>query len=387
MARKRVSLPIFVGVLLLILVALLAFVAPASGHKSGWKVRQNIGAGDPLSGTFQWAVTKTTSTTMSSVSFRVDGAQKCLDTASPWSCALDTRMLANGQHTFSVLATAQDGHTTGDSDVATVSNASSPPPPSSSDPVIAGAGDIARDANDGEPTARLLDQIKPTVVYTTGDNAYPDGTLAQYNAYYDPSWGRHKAKTKPTPGNHEYHFAGAPGYFAYFSGVPAYYSYDLGSWHLIALNSEIPVSSGSTQEQWLRNDLAATTKPCILAYWHKPRFSSSSTHGSTSSVGSLWNALYARRADVVLNGHDHVYERFAKQNPSGQADSQGIRQFTVGTGGASHYGFSTPLPTSEVHNGNTFGVLKLTLHANGYDWQFVPVAGATFTDSGSNTCN
>jgi hypothetical protein len=104
-------------------------------------------------------------------------------------------------------------------------------------------------------------------------------------------------------------------------------------------------------------------------------------------MGPLWNALYASRADVVLNGHEHAYERFAKQNPSGQPDPQGIRQVTVGTGGASHYGFSTPLPTSEVRNGTTFGVLKLTLHPNGYDWQFVPVAGATFTDSGSNTCN
>jgi Calcineurin-like phosphoesterase/Bacterial Ig domain len=373
-------------VVLLILVALLVLATPGSGHRSDWKVTQNIGAGDTLSGTFQWTVTKTTSTTMSSVSFRVDGTKRCRDTTSPWTCALDTRTLTNGQHTFSVLATAQDGHTTRDSDAATVSNGSSQPPPSSSDPVIAGAGDIAKDANDGEPTARLLDQINPTVVYTTGDNAYPDGTLAQYNAYYHPSWGRHKAKTKPTPGNHEYHTSGAAGYFAYFP-VPAYYSYNLGSWHLVALNSEISVSAGSVQEQWLRNDLAATTKPCILAYWHKPRFSSGSNHGSASSMGPLWNALYARRADVVLNGHDHVYERFAKQNPSGQADPQGIRQFTVGTGGASHYGFSTPLPTSEVRNGNTFGVLKVTLHANGYDWQFVPVAGATFTDRGSNTCN
>lgn len=368
----------------LILVALLVLAAPASGHKAGWKVRQDIRAGNTLSGTVEWTVTQTTNTSISSVSFRVDGTQQCLDTTSPWACVLDTRTLANGQHTFSVLAIAQDGHTTSDSDPTTVSNASSPPP--SSDPVIAGAGDIAADANDGEPTARLLDQINPTVVYTTGDNAYPDGTLAQYNAYYDPTWGRHKAKTKPTPGNHEYHFSGAPGYFSYFS-VPAYYSYDLGSWHLIALNSEISVSSGSAQEQWLRNDLAATTEPCILAYWHRPRFSSGSDHGSNSSMGPLWNALYAHRADVVLNGHEHVYERFAKQSPSGQPDPQGIRQFTVGTGGASHYGFATPLPTSEVRNGNTFGVLKLTLHPSGYDWQFVPVTGATFTDGGSNTCN
>jgi acid phosphatase type 7 len=380
MALKRVFL--------FILVALLVLAPSASAHKSGWKVKQNIGAGDTLSGTFQWTATKTTSTTMSSVSFRVDGTQRCLDTTSPWSCALDTRTLTNGQHTFSVLATAQDGHTTGDSDGATVSNASPPPPPPPppSDPVIAGAGDIAADANDGEPTAQLLDQINPTVVYTTGDNAYPDGTLAQYNAYYDPTWGRHKAKTKPTPGNHEYHTSGAAGYFAYFP-VAAYYSYDLGSWHLIALNSEISVSSGSAQEQWLRNDLAATTKPCILAYWHRPRFSSGSNHGSSSSMGPLWSALYVHSADVVLNGHEHVYERFAKQNPSGQADPQGIRQFTVGTGGASHYGFSTPLPTSEVRNSNAFGVLKLTLRANAYDWHFVPVVGATFTDSGSNSCN
>ena len=237
----------------------------------------------------------------------------------------------------------------------------------------------------------MLDQLAPDRVLTLGDHAYPDGTASQFAAFYDPNWGRHKAITKPVPGNHEYHTTGASGYFDYFGAVAGergkgYYSFDLGSWHLIAINSEISVSAGSVQDQWLRNDLATTTKPCILAYWHEPRFSSGE-HGGSTSVAPLWNALYAGRADVVLNGHDHDYERFALQNPSGQADGNGIREFVVGTGGVSHYTFGTPVPNSQVRDGTSFGVLKLTLHASSYDWKFVAEAGASFTDSGSTSCH
>jgi len=263
--------------------------------------------------------------------------------------------------------------------------------PSGSDPVVTAAGDICGSSTDCDPTADLVEQINPARALTLGDNAYPDGTLSQFNSYYEPNWGRFKAKTSPAPGNHDYHLAGASGYFSYFGSLaPAeYYSYDVGSWHLISLNSEISVSSSSAQLTWLRNDLAAHPNKCILAYWHKPRFSSGTTHGGSSSYAPFWDALYAAKADIVLTGHEHNYERFAKQSPSGAADAtNGIRAFVVGTGGVSHgYSFGSPVANSQVRNENTWGVLKLTLHPTGYDWQFVPIAGSTFTDSGSDTCS
>jgi len=200
-------------------------------------------------------------------------------------------------------------------------------------------------------------------------------------------------------GNHDYHTVGASGYYTYFgaaaspldtnctSDCKGYYSYNLGAWHIIALNSEIDHAAGSVQEQWLRADLAGNQNMCTLAYWHKPRFSSGTSHGNNSSFQPFWQALYDYGADVVLNGHDHEYERFAPQSPTGQADpTRGIREFIVGTGGAGLYSFSTIQPNSEVRNNTTYGVLKLTLHATSYDWQFVPIAGQTFTDVGSGNC-
>jgi hypothetical protein len=259
-----------------------------------------------------------------------------------------------------------------------------------SDPVFVGAGDIAVcSRTQDEATANLLDNI-PGTVFTLGDNAYPDGTLAQFNDCYEPSWGRHKSRTKPVPGNHDYHVSGAAGYFDYFGAAAGdrskgYYSYDLGEWHIIALNSEIALGAGSAQEQWLRADLAAHPNVCTLAYWHEPRFSSGQ-HGNSSAPQALWQALYQYKADVVLNGHDHTYERFAPQNPSGQADPNGIREFVVGTGGVALYPFPVIQPNSEVRNNTAHGVLKLTLHATSYDWQFVPIAGQNFTDSGTANC-
>jgi Bacterial Ig-like domain (group 1)/Calcineurin-like phosphoesterase len=258
------------------------------------------------------------------------------------------------------------------------------------DPVFVGAGDIASCGhNRDESTAQLLDAI-PGTVFTLGDNAYPDGTLTQFNDCYGPTWGRHKNRTKPAPGNHDYHVAGAGGYFDYFGAAAGdrskgYYSYNLGDWHIISLNSEITQSAGSAQEQWLRADLAANPKVCTLAYWHKPRFSSG-RHGNNAGSQALWQALYEYGADVVLNGHDHSYERFAPQNPSGQADAKGIREFVVGTGGAGLYPFPAIQPNSQVRNNTTYGVLKLTLHSTSYDWQFIPIAGQNFTDSGSGNC-
>lgn len=266
------------------------------------------------------------------------------------------------------------------------------------DAVLVGAGDIASCSSSGdEATAALLDGIAGTV-FLLGDIVYPKGTPAEYADCYNPSWGRHKARTRPAAGNHEYGTRYATGYFSYFgktAGDPSkgYYSYDLGDWHIVVLNSNsscttIDCAAGSPQEQWLRADLAANRKRCTLAYWHHPRFSSGTVHGNNTAVAPFWNALYELNADVVLNGHEHVYERFGPQTPNAVADAaRGIRQFTVGTGGRSHYTFLTIQPNSEVRNDSTYGVLKLTLRTTSYDWQFVPVAGASFTDSGTGTCH
>jgi len=267
-----------------------------------------------------------------------------------------------------------------------------PKPPPGTGVVFVGAGDISDCGNDNdEATAKLLDAI-PGTVFTVGDNVYADGSALQYSQCYDPTWGRHKARTRPAPGNHDYHTSGATGYYGYFGDLagPAgrgYYSYDLGDWHIISLNSEISVSAGSAEEQWLRADLTASTKKCTLAYWHKPRFSSG-THGSSTTYTALWQALYDFNADVVLVGHDHNYQRFAPQTPDGVADpARGIREFVVGTGGESHYVFSTPIANSEAYNTDTFGVLKLTLNADSYTWEFIPVAGKTYRDSGTGSCH
>ena len=257
--------------------------------------------------------------------------------------------------------------------------------------VLVGAGDIADGGSGAEATARLIDHISGTV-FTAGDNAYPDGTDADYGQHYEPSWGRHRGRTRPCPGNHEYHDSGAAGYYRYFgsSAGPAgqgYYSFDLGDWHVISLNSNIDMSAGSPQERWLRADLAASSKECTIAYWHHPRFSSGS-HGSSTESQPLWQALQEAGAEIVVVGHDHNYQRFAPQTATGQADpARGIRQFVVGTGGAGHYQFRTPIANTEAYNVDTYGVLKLTLGRGTYSWQFVPVAGSTYTDSGSGTCH
>lgn len=259
--------------------------------------------------------------------------------------------------------------------------------------VLVGAGDIASCSSTGdEATANLLDGISGTV-FTVGDNAYETGSVAEFSDCYDPSWGRHKARTRPAPGNHDYGTAGAAGYYGYFganAGNPStgYYSYNIGEWHIIALNSNVGDGTGSTQEQWLRADLAGNTKSCTLAYWHHPRFSSGLEHGSDPSLQPLWQALYDADADVILGGHDHDYERFAPQTPVGVADAaRGIREFVVGTGGRSHYSRGIVKANSEVFNGTTYGVLKLTLSPGSYAWQFVPVSGGTFTDSGTGRCH
>jgi len=258
--------------------------------------------------------------------------------------------------------------------------------------IFVGAGDIASCANaHAAATARLLDSI-PGSVFALGDNAYPNDSDDDYVACYQTTWGRHRKRTHPVPGNHDYDVRGGSGYFAYFgvaAGEPGagYYSYDLGDWHIIALNSNLDMSPGSLQERWLRTDLAAHPTRCTLAYWHYARFSSGTTHGSDPQTQPLWQALYEAGADVVLSGHEHNYERFAPQTPDGKADpARGIRQFVVGTGGGGAYRLGPPIANSETGSAE-YGVLKLTLTTQAYRWQFIPVPPSSFSDSGSAACH
>lgn len=269
--------------------------------------------------------------------------------------------------------------------------ASPPPPPAiASDVTFAGAGDIAVCGSAGtEATARLLDRI-PGTVFTLGDNVYPVASAQNFRTCYEPTWGRHKSRTRPAPGNHDWKEAdNGVSYFAYFgvnAGPPGlgYYSFDLGAWHVVSLNSDVPIGSGSAQLAWLRADLAASPHACTLAYWHHPLFSSGKNGGS-SRVGDAWRLLYERGADVVMNGHDHTYERFAPQDPYGRPTARGIRAFIAGTGGAPLYERRSFTPNSEVFE-SAWGVLKLTLKSLSYDWEFIPAAGSGFRDSGSGAC-
>jgi acid phosphatase type 7 len=276
--------------------------------------------------------------------------------------------------------------------------------------VVAAAGDIACDERPGAPpgeddskigchqaaTFEILKSLHPAALLTLGDEQYETGSYDQFMGSYDVTWGKLKSVTHPSPGNHEYVTPRASGYFTYFgaaAGDPAkgYYSFDLAGWHFISLNSNCwaigGCQAGSEQERWLASDLAAHPAACTLAYWHQPRFSSGAHH-SDARYTDLWQDLYSAHADVVLNGHDHDYGRFAPQTPAGKADPQnGIREIVAGTGGKSHYGFTFTEPNSELRNNTTFGVLALTLYAHGYDWRFVPEAGATFRDSGHGECH
>ena len=275
------------------------------------------------------------------------------------------------------------------------------------DPILVGAGDIA-DLPTGpfgsdEATAQLLDAIVGAnpgrvTVFAVGDLAYEDGTATEFSNYYDPTWGRHKAITKPAPGNHEYQTSGAAPYFSYFgatAGEPGkrYYAYNLGSWRIYALNSELQHGSGFpgdglVEELWLRNDLAANAATrCVLAYWHEPRFSSGPI-GNDMAMQGVWQALNDYGAEVAITGHEHNYQRFAPLNASGGLDvANGVREFVVGTGGKSRANFPAPIANTEAYDWSGFGVLKLTLHPSSYDFVFIPEAGKTFTDSGSGACH
>jgi hypothetical protein len=258
------------------------------------------------------------------------------------------------------------------------------------DEVFVGAGDIAAcGVGDPEATARLLDGI-PGTVFTAGDNAQSTGAAEEYARCYDPTWGRHRWRTFPTIGNHDWSATGGGPYFAYFganAGPPGlgYYSYGLGAWHIVSLNSNIAAGPGSAQYEWLKADLAASPATCTLALWHHPVFSSG-PNGNSSQMRDVWRLLNQAGADVVLNGHDHLYERFAPQDANAHATPLGVREFVVGTGGYSLYDRASSQPNSEVLETRTLGVLKLTLKTGSYSWEFVPVAGKAFRDSGSASC-
>jgi hypothetical protein len=333
-------------------------------------------------------------------------------------------VLANGLVSFGIISTDSDGATYASREntsyapqlVISLSTSGTPTPTPSptaaptatptstptptatpiSAPVLIGAGDVAScDNNAGAVATASLLAANPGTVFALGDNAYFSGTASEY-VCYDQTWGAFKAQTHPAAGNHDYVTANAAGYFGYFgaaAGDPStgYYSYDLGTWHIVVLNSNCGniggCQAGSAEEQWLRADLAAHPAACTLAYWHHPLYGSGEI-GGYPSVQPLWQALYDYNAEIVLNGHDHDYERFAPQDANGNADAaRGIREFVVGNGGEGQDPLGTIEPNSQVVNSGAFGVLKLTLHAGSYDWQFIPVAGQTFTDSGSGTCH
>lgn len=257
--------------------------------------------------------------------------------------------------------------------------------------IVAAVGDMCGSACD--QTAKLVEAMNPTAVITAGDNAYSSGTLSEYRTKYDPYWGKFKDKTYPSPGNHEYETTGAAGYFDYYGAKAGqrgkgFYSVNIGDWHMVALNSNISMSAGSEQEKWLRADLAANTKPCTAAYWHHPLFSRGD-HGDNTKSKPVFQALYDNKADLVIVGHDHNYERFAPARPDGTKDVvNGVRQLVIGTGGTGLRPFanSTKGP-SEVGNAKTLGVGKLTLTSTGYTAEFIPVSGSTFRDSVSGDCH
>jgi hypothetical protein len=278
--------------------------------------------------------------------------------------------------------------------------------------VIVAAGDIACAPDDPgfnnglgtesrcqmAATAGLTAKANPSLVLPLGDNQYDRGELVNYQASYEPTWGKFKAISKPIAGNHEYYGPGkdAAGYFDYFGELAGdrqkgYYSYDQGDWHFVALNSNCEYiggcEMGSPQQQWLAQDLGGNKKACTLAYAHHPRYSSGA-HGNQTQMTDLWQTLYDGKADVVLSGHDHTYERFAPQNAQGELDEKkGLRQFVIGAGGKSLYPFKTLQPHSEVQAAGMYGVLKMELKSNGYHWQYLSVNPDQFQDQGESPCH
>ena len=263
---------------------------------------------------------------------------------------------------------------------------------------VVAAGDIADCGSDGlqfPQASRTAELIKPadTLVLTLGDHTYPIGAPTEFADCYRPTWGQFKERTRPSPGNHDYMTTSADGYYDYFGTAAGpdrrgYYSFDLGGWHFVSLNSNADATVGSAQYTWLQADLAAATDSlCTIAYWHHPVFTSG-PHGNDRRMADMFQLLHSAGAEIVLVGHDHIYERFAPQDAAGNADPvRGIRSFTVGTGGARLYSVRAAQPNSEARDTSTHGVLRLTLDADGYRWAFVPVDGGAPRDEGSAHCH
>jgi hypothetical protein len=275
----------------------------------------------------------------------------------------------------------------------------SPNPDATTRPVavLVGAGDIAACSEGADAATADLVESVGGIVFTLGDNAYEDGSFAEFQECYGPTWGRPsiRDRTMPVVGNHEYHTRGADGYFRYFgaaAGDPdeGWYAYDAGAWRIYALNSNCGevggCEPGSAQERWLRDDLAANPRACVAAMWHHPRFSSGE-HGNHDVMADLWRTLQDAGAELALAGHDHSYERFAPQDAAGHADDRGLVAMVVGTGGRNPYDFRDPRPNSLVRESPVFGVMRLELRPDGYSFEFLAVPGDDFTDRGSGTCH
>ena len=259
--------------------------------------------------------------------------------------------------------------------------------------ILVGAGDIAAcELTGARKTAQLLDSI-PGIVFVAGDAAYGSATVPNpFATCYDSTWGRHKARTRPVPGNHDYEVTGVPMYFDYF-GTQAgprpngYYSFEAGAWHIIALNSNIAMGANSPEYKWFRADLLAHRGQCAMAFMHHPRWSSGPHEGKERMI-PFWELLAKHGASVMVAGHDHIYERFRPMNNGGGVDSaRGVREFIVGTGGGGHYALGAVERGSEVRDDKTYGVLKLTLRPDDYSWEFIPVRGSSFHDSGTSRCH
>jgi alkaline phosphatase len=275
--------------------------------------------------------------------------------------------------------------------------------------VVVAAGDIAECPGGRQAeTAELVESLAPDAVFALGDIVYPDGSLDEFLGCYDPSWGKFRSITRAVVGNHEYHAPYAGPFFAYFcggSGAPfeGRASFDVGAWHVVMLNSncggdlDVPswvpdefggCGAGSPQAEWLRADLAAHPSKCTLAMWHHPRFSAG-PEPTADWMRDIWGILREAGVDLVLSGHEHLYERFAPMDADGNADpARGMREFVIGTAGKTPlHTFSGVAPNNEARNDDTFGVLRLELRPDGYAWRFVPLAGGTFSDEGEAQCH
>ncbi len=258
-------------------------------------------------------------------------------------------------------------------------------------PVVLIAGDVAQCNSPGAQRTAQIIKALPYPVLAVGDLAYPNGSAEDFSRCYAPHWGVFKDRTYPAPGNHEYRTPGATAYFDYFGARAGeagkgYYSFDLGTWHIVSLNSNRELEADSAQLRWLEADLRQHRQRCVLAYWHHPRYSSG-PHGSDVRTQAFWKLLYQQGVSVVVTGHDHIYERFKPMNAQGAQDPiRGIRSFVVGTGGAQLYPMDKRHAFSEVADSESWGVLKMRLNADSYDWEFLPVAGQTLSDAGSAKC-